>query len=132
MNLRRPAGVALPRRPSAALALQRRALETGHVQISDVYVGAVIEEPVVTVEVPVPRKGKPPLGLTVVMDPRAFLPLFEQWNLPEGWLAGLIDRKGNFIARSLNHDQTVGRPASGGFRSAAQELAPRLERNGVA
>jgi two-component sensor histidine kinase len=59
------------------------------------------------------------------MQPSIFLSLFEQWNLPEGWLAGLIDRNGNFIARSRNHEQNVGRPASEGFRFAA-----RSERQG--
>ena len=56
------------------------------------------------------------------MEPAHLPPLFEQWNLPEGWLAGLIDRNGNFIARSRNHEQNVGRPASEGFprRGAAR------------
>ena len=120
MNLIRPAGEPLPRRPPNALELQRRAIETGQVQISDVFTGAALNAPVVTVEVPVRRRGKPPLCLTIVMQPRIFLPLFEQWNLPEGWLAGLIDRDGNFIARSRNHDENVGRPASEGFRAAAR------------
>jgi two-component sensor histidine kinase len=53
------------------------------------------------------------------MEPAIFLALFEQWNLPEGWLAGLIDSNGNFIARSRNHDENVGKPASEGFRAAA-------------
>jgi two-component sensor histidine kinase len=57
------------------------------------------------------------------MEPRIFLPLFEQWNLPEGWLAGLIDRRGNFIARSRNHEHNVGQPASEGFRAAAKSTA---------
>ena len=61
--------------------------------------------------------------MTVVMEPNVFLTLFEQWNLPEGWLAGLIDHNGNFIARSRNHEQNVGRPASEGFRSAARAAA---------
>ena len=74
-----------------------------------------VKAPVVTVEVPVQRNGKPPLCLIVGMEPRIFLPLFEQWNLPEGWLAGLIDRNGNFIARSRDHETTVGRPASEDF-----------------
>jgi two-component sensor histidine kinase len=120
INLIRPAGEPLPRRAPAALALQRRALETGQVQISDVFVGAAISAPVVSVEVPIRREGKAPLCLTVGMQPRMFLALFEQWNLPEGWLAGLIDRNGNFIARSLRHDRTVGHPASEGFRAAAR------------
>jgi two-component sensor histidine kinase len=119
VNLIRPAGSPLPRRMPAALELQKRALDTGQIQISDVFQGAVTRTPVVTVEVPVRRQGKPPLSLAVVMDPRIFLPLFEQWNLPEGWLVGLIDRKGNFIARSRDHENMVAGPASDGFRAAA-------------
>ena len=62
------------------------------------------KSPTVAVEVPVLRKEKPPLEIIIGMEPDMFLSLFEQWNLPEGWLAGLIDRDGNFIARSRNHD----------------------------
>ena len=120
VNLARRAGEPLPRRQPAGLELQRKALTTGQIQISDIFIGAALNAPVVTVEVPMRREGKPPLCLTVVMEPRIFLALFEQWNLPEGWLAGLIDRNGHFIARSLKHEQTVGQPASDGFRAAAR------------
>ena len=120
MNLVRPVGEPLPHRPPDAMELQHRAISTGQVQISDVFTGAMVKAPVITVEVPVKRNGKPPLCLSVGMRPRIFLSLFEQWNLPEGWLAGLIDRNGNFIARSRNHEDNVGRPASKGFRAAAR------------
>jgi len=119
LNLTQPTDAQLPRRPEAALALQRQGAETDQVQISGVYAGRVSKVPVVSVEVPVLRPGKPPLGLTIAMRPEVFLALFEQWNLPEGWLAGLVDRNGNIIARSLNHAENVGRPASNGFRTAA-------------
>ena len=107
-------------RSGQGVALGRHTIELGQVQISDVFSGAVLKSPVVTVEVPVLRQGKPPLCIIIVMEPSIFLSLFEQWNLPEGWLAGLIDRNGNFIARSRNHEQNVGRPASEGFRAAAR------------
>jgi two-component sensor histidine kinase len=121
VNLARPAGAALPRRTVQAIELQRRAIDTGQLQISDVIRDAALRIPIVTVEIPVRRDDKPPLALTVVMDPRVFLPLFEQWNLPEGWLAGLLDRDGTFIARSREHDSMVGKPASEGFRVAARQ-----------
>src|SRR5206468_6100199 len=60
------------------------------------------------------------LGLSVVMDTRIFPPLLAERDLPDGWLAGLIDRNGNFVARSHDHDRAVGQPASEGFRAAAQ------------
>ncbi len=120
LNLLQPAGASLPRRTAGGLEFQRRALESGQYQVSDVYTGALLATPVVSVEVPVKRAGKPPLALTVVMDPQIFVSLFEERNLPEGWLAGLIDRNGHFIARSRDHAGTVGKPASGGFRAAAR------------
>jgi two-component sensor histidine kinase len=121
VNLKLPPDAPLPIRQGVALG--RRTIELGRVQISDVFGGAVLKSPVVTVEVPVLRQGKPPLCISIVMQPSIFLALFEQWNLPEGWLAGLIDRNGNFIARSRNHDQNVGRPASEGFRTASHSAA---------
>jgi hypothetical protein len=121
VNLARSPEAELPRRSTQEIEVQRRATDTGLLQISDVIPGSAPQIPLVTVEIPVRREGKPPLALTVVMDPRIFLPLFEQWNLPEGWLVGLIDRNGNFIARSREHDTLVGKPASEGFRTAARQ-----------
>jgi two-component sensor histidine kinase len=119
VNLAPNATEPLPRRVAAGMALQKKALETGQPQISGVFKGAFLKVPSVTVELPVRRNDKPPLEIIIAMQPTVFLTLFEQWNLPEGWLAGLIDRNGNFIARSRNHDETVGLPASEGFRNAA-------------
>ena len=115
INLAPGATEPLPRRVEAGMKLQRRALETGQIQISGIFNGAYLKAPTVTVELPVRRKDKPPLEIIIAMRPDVFLTLFEQWNLPEGWLAGLIDADGNFIARSRNHEQNVGRPASETF-----------------
>jgi two-component sensor histidine kinase len=119
VNLRLAPDAPLPIRQGVALG--RQTIELGRVQISDVFGGAVLKSPVVTVEVPVLRQGKPPLCISIVMEPSIFLSLFEQWNLPDGWLAGLIDRNGNFIARSRNHETNVGKPASEGFRAASRD-----------
>ncbi|MEA2982508.1 MAG: hypothetical protein QOF09_4331 [Alphaproteobacteria bacterium] len=117
VNLKLAPDAPLPIRQGVELG--RQTIELGRVQVSDVFSGAVLKSPIVTVEVPVLRQGKPPLCISIVMEPSIFLSLFEQWNLPEGWLAGLIDRNGNFIARSRNHEQNAGKPASEGFRGAA-------------
>jgi hypothetical protein len=118
VNLKLPVGAPLPIRQGVELG--RRTIKSGRVQVSDVFAGAVLKSPIITVEVPVLRQSKPPLCISIVMEPSIFLALFEQWNLPDGWLAGLIDSKGNFIARSRNHAEYVGKPASEDFRAAAQ------------
>ena len=89
LNLAPGATEPLPRRVEAGMKLQRRAMETGQIQISGIFTGAYLKTPTVVVELPVRRKDKPPLELIIAMQPGLFLTLFEQWNLPEGWLAGL-------------------------------------------
>ena len=123
LNLASGATEPLPRRVEAGMTLQRRAFETGEVQISGIFTGAYLKVPSITVELPVRRKDKPPIEIIIGMQPTIFLTMFEQWNLPEGWLAGLIDRDGHFVARSRNHEQTVGKPASADFRAAARRSA---------
>ena len=120
LNLALGATEPLPRRGQAGMKLQRRALDTGQIQVSGIFSGAYLKAPIVTVELAARRKDKPPLEIVIAMRPDIFLTLFEQWNLPEGWLAGLIDADGNFIARSRNHEQNVGHPASEDFRAAAR------------
>lgn len=121
VNLARPVGETLPVRNPTGTDLMREAIRSGKIQISNVMMGGILPNPVVSVEVPVLRPDKPSIGLSIIMDTRAFLPVFATTDLPDGWLAGLIDRSGNFIARSRDHDGQVGRPASEGFRRVAQE-----------
>ena len=114
------------------MKLQRRALETGQIQISGVFTGANLKSPDSQGGLPVPRKDKPPLEIIIAMRPDIFLTLFEQWNLPEGWLAGLIDTDGNFIARSRNHEQNVGKPGSEDFgprRAGRRWVGTRRDRS---
>lgn len=120
VNLIRPAGTPLPRRNPIAIEAMQRAIATKQTQVSNVLIGPVVPSPIVTVEVPVFRQDKPPLGLAVIMETKVFLPLFAESQLPDGWFAGLIDRDGKFIARSRDHDRMVGQPASEGFREAAK------------
>jgi two-component sensor histidine kinase len=120
LNMVRPTGEKLPTRNPAMMEVHRNALQSGQPQVSNIIAGRYVKRPIVTIEIPVVREGKPSLVLSVLMDPKMFLQLFEQQQFAAGWLAGLIDRDGNFIARSRDHDNNVGKPASEGFRAAAR------------
>jgi len=120
INLARPVNEPLPVRQPNGLELQRKALDTGEIQISDVSFGRFLNTQVISIEVPVLRPGKPPLVIAIIMEASAFRSLMDGRHLPTGWLGGLIDRKGNFIARSRDHDRMVGQPASDGLRTAAK------------
>ena len=110
------------------MALQRRALETGKVQFPAFLTGPLLERPAITIEVPVRREGKPPCEIIVGMEPDIFLSLFEQWNLPEGWLAGSYRPQRQLHCALRNHSTTSASPRRQDFRSAAQ---PSLVRAGM-
>ena len=47
----------------------------------------------------------------------AFLKLLSGQEMPEGWLAGIIDMDGRFVARVPNQDDKIGQLASEGWRA---------------
>jgi PAS domain S-box-containing protein len=107
----------LPRVTAAQMADEGRAFETEQILISNETTEGDSKVPAVTVEVPIFHSGKPAYFLTIGIDATVFLDLLNSQSLPEGWLAGVIDRRGNFIARSLDHKNWVGRQAPEGWRS---------------
>jgi two-component sensor histidine kinase len=117
VNLRLPVEAALPDRSAKAMELQTRAFATRQVQVSDVFLSAAARKPVVSIEVPIFRDDQPHYLLAVVIDTDLFLEILNVAQLPEGWLNGIIDRAGNFVARSSGHDLLVGSPASPGWRA---------------
>jgi len=75
----------------------------------------------VPVRVPVVRDGTTVYVITAVIDPDAFTRLIQQQHLPEGWVSGLVDSNGRFIARVP--ERPAGTLASADYR-AAVESAP--------
>ena len=57
------------------------------------------------------RPSGPPLLLTVAMDTRPFLRLLGG-QTQRGRISAIVDRTGNFVARSLDHGRRVGTPAT--------------------
>lgn len=121
VNTLRPYGEPLPR--LGYLQTHQRTVETGEPQISDVFRGAISQRAIVSVHVPVKRDGAVLYDLIVTLDPQVFLNILQRQQLPEGWLSGVIDRNGNLVARSRDHQQRVGTPASPAWRNIARERA---------
>ena len=105
-----------PRRSPEAIATQTRAFENKKPEVSNVFSDAYRKLPTVTVEVPVFRDGAPLYCVAVIIDVSHFLDLLSREHTPEGWLTGIVDRRGLFIARSLDHERWVAQPASAGWR----------------
>lgn len=80
--------------------------------VSDMLVGAVRRNFVVTVNVPVQIDGALRGFLHVSINPERMLGLMKGQNLPPEWTTILADRKGIVIARVHKHDEFVGKPLS--------------------
>jgi two-component system CheB/CheR fusion protein len=70
------------------------------------------------VRVPVLRDGKLAYVLTAVVNPQSFEPLIQQQRLPAGWVSGLVDAEGQFIARVP--PKPIGSPASPDYLAAVR------------
>ena len=129
INTRAQPGKPLPRRNPLGMEAQQRALATGSIVVSDVLRGNVAQDWVVNIEVPIFRDGQPFRGLAVGIRSREFLPLLSVRDIPENWLAGIIDGIGRFIARVPSAE--VGQFASEGWRATKDQTGlfefPSLE-----
>lgn len=98
--------------PRNNLDMVEKVFSTKTPQYSDLFVGAINQRQVVTVEVPVLREGQviydlcfsPPLGM--------FQKLVEKQRPGEQWTVSLLDAKGVVFARAPNPAETFGKRAS--------------------
>lgn len=117
INTLLPPGDPLPRAPESVMAGARLAFAERRVVITDVVKGPVAGGPVVGAGVPVLRDGRPAYYLVIGVLADTFRELLNTRQMPQGWIAAIVDRDGNFVARSLDHERWVGRPASQGWRA---------------
>ena len=66
----------------------------------------------VPLRVPVQQDDVVQYVLTAVLRPQAIADVIANRRLPTGWVNTVLDSNGTRIARSLNHEQTLGMPAS--------------------
>src|SRR5215467_9574613 len=110
-------GEPLPHRNPAGIEAQERALTTNAVVVSDVMRGTVAQDWVVNIEVPIFKNGQPFRALALGIRHQEFLHLLSARDIPTGWLAGIMDGQGRFIARVPKGATEVGQLASDGWRA---------------
>jgi len=75
-----------------------------------------MQQPIVTVGVPVLRDDKVIFVLTMALDPAHLSALLRDQNIPSEWTAGIFDRKGIIVARNRDIDRFLGHPATAALR----------------
>lgn len=76
--------------------------------LSEIFVGALLQRPIFTLSVPVTVGDKFQYMLSIGSFPETFNKIFSRQSLDSEWVATLIDRSGNVVARSLHPKETVG------------------------
>jgi signal transduction histidine kinase/ActR/RegA family two-component response regulator len=113
-NTARPFGYSLQALVDKASAEQ--VVRTGKPVVGSIASGALLPRPLAAVRVPVLRQGTVAYILTALVQPESFESLIRQQKLPDGWVIGIVDAKGLFVARLPRRDS--GSQVSGEFLAA--------------
>lgn len=141
LNTSQPYGAALPLRTSEGRFYQSRADTEKKPVVSGVYRGLVNKEWVISVETGATSEAGARYAVALVVPVRSFLSYLNPSNIPNAWLAGIMDQTGRYVARLPDPDGTVGAFASPGWRSiggvegiselVSREGAPVINANAV-
>ena len=110
----RPYGALPPRKTNREMVDQ--IVRTGKPHISNLFTGTVMQQPIVTVGVPVLRDDKVIFVLTMALEPAHLSAILRDQNIPSEWTAGIFDRKGIIVARNRDIDRFLGHPATAALR----------------
>jgi signal transduction histidine kinase/CheY-like chemotaxis protein len=111
LNTRAPWGAQLPLEP---LAGDRRVLETKSPVVTGVIIGALAQQPVFSITVPVIERGEVSYFLNLSLPPSRIVDLLGR-TLDPGRFAGVFDRASQILAVSPSREDLVGTPAPPSF-----------------
>lgn len=115
-----PSGAVLP--PVQLLDGYERVLSAGDTYVSDLVSNTAGEGQVLAVAIPVARDDTIVDALMLVMQPSSLSGILADQNLPETWVAAIIDRQGTIVARSRRAEEFVGGKATADIRALIQEV----------
>ncbi|GJI94031.1 hypothetical protein RugamoR57_07490 [Duganella caerulea] len=110
VNTLKPYGTPLPRHANPAL--MARAAAAGHMQISNLYVGAVSGTGVMSICTPVLIEGKLRYFIDAGLSVTELALLLASGKLPSDWVVSIIDGSGTIAARSHAPARFVGKKAT--------------------
>jgi two-component system sensor histidine kinase UhpB len=110
--------------PSTRGQLEREVLRTGQVGISKVFSSVIWKQFVVAVVMPIRRDGEIAYTMTLAIPTVRFVPILA---IAAQYTVTIVDRDGNVVARSPDHERFVGAAAPFGLPAmVSSNSAPRL------
>ena len=110
LNTLQPTGTALP--PPADTRTVSAVLAQRTPVVSDLISGDLPGRAHVVVAVPVLRNGVLRGGLLTALDATTFVRVLQSQQLPNGWVAGIVDGRGVVVARTPDPERFIGQPAT--------------------
>jgi hypothetical protein len=86
----------------------RQVFETGKSLVSDLYVGGVLRQPLISIDVPVWRDGAVAYDLSVGILPEHIGKIFTEQRVPAGRIVAIFDTKGIIVARTHDPKKFIG------------------------
>jgi len=122
INTLRPFGTPLPLHDRDEL---RRALAAGQPVISDLFIGAVSQRPIIIIEGPVLVGGETRYALAFGIFPARLNEILQRQKMPPDWVAAIVDSSDTIVARTIGGDEFIGKKVSADLK---RELAAANER----
>jgi DNA-binding NarL/FixJ family response regulator/PAS domain-containing protein len=111
LNLLRPLGQKLG--PTVERASFDKVVQTRQPAVSGIGpIGPVSGLQLVALRVPVIRGEELRYVLSVAFEPKSISWILSESGVPPGWIGGVLDARGNVVARTLDEGYTIGGPAS--------------------
>lgn len=114
INTAKPLGEPLPLHGNPAQL--HRILRTGRPAISNLYIGAALQRPLMSIDVPVVHDGKTDQVLSIGLLPEQFNQLLIDQKLPPGWIATVLDAQDTVVARNIAPEKMIMRKATDDLR----------------
>lgn len=105
-----------PSRTVDPLPIDQRVIQSGRPMVSDVFAGSPGQAPVFAVVAPSRPAGRAHRLLQVTASTDRIAAIIGK-DLPAGWVIGVGDREGTYVARSDRHRDFAGKPGSPDFIS---------------
>lgn len=121
VNTSAPWGMPLPREPSRGQI--ERMIATGKPEVSDLFLGPVTQQPVLTIEAPVIVDGKVKYIVGTGMFSGRLQEILRRQRTPPAWLVTVFDRTGQIISRTQNQDQFLGKMETAEFQRQTAQAA---------
>jgi hypothetical protein len=102
----------------------QRAIAAGQPVISDLFIGAVSQKPVLIIAAPVLAGGETRYALAFGIFPARLNEILQRQKMPPDWVAAIVDSSDTIVARTIGGDEFIGKKVSADLK---RELAAASE-----